>query len=145
MNKRNLLTILILFLAVTTGTVKTYAEEVEQAIVLSVQPFVSVEKQEGSIDTAEVNGQTGVHSGLSTIYNISANGTDEDYDFVIQATTVSTSGEVEAYGPNGSLLFGKVLTPPTETDINDAKAGGNNNKNVIAQTFCSNFDYFCFF
>ena len=132
MNKRNLLNMIIFFLAVTTFTANTYAEEVEQTIQLSVQPFVSVQKDSNSTETGKVNPATGVHGGLHTIYDIHTNGTDSDYDFTVTSTIMTEGGEVSAYGNNGILLFGHTLAYPLQDAITNAKAGGNNNKNVIA-------------
>jgi hypothetical protein len=63
---------------------------------------------------------------------LQTNGTDDNYDFIITSSILSESGQVSAYTNNGSLMFGNLTVKPTDADIIDVKASGNNNKNVIA-------------
>ena len=134
MKKRNLLKLLILFLTVTTSTVKTYATDAEQIILLSVPATVAVEKLNTSIDSANVTPATGtLDRNLITMYKITTNGQDEDYDFTV-SSEITAAGDttVSAYGQNGCILFAHTLNRPTLQAVNDAKAGGSNNPNVIA-------------
>ena len=93
---------------------------------------IAIEKQTSSIENASANGETGAHTGLQSVFSIQTNGTDSDYDFIITSKILTDGGEVSAYGNNGSLLFGNTLAAPTQAAIDDAKAGGSRNKNVIA-------------
>ena len=108
------------------GAVKAYGyAEAEQSVLTDVQPAVAIEKQTSSIENASANGETGAHTGLQSVFSIQTNGTDSDYDFII-------TSKILTYGNNGSLLFGNTLAAPTQAAIDDAKAGGSRNKNVIA-------------
>ena len=131
MNKRNLLKLLIIFLTVTMFTAKTYAEDAEQTIILSVSPTVSVQKSAASAENASVDVNGVLNRNLLTIYDIVTNGTDDDYDFTVTSSINSANGPVSAYGTN-CILFGHIQNPPTEQAINDAKSGGSRNFNVIA-------------
>jgi len=133
MNKQNISKLLIFLITVTLGTVKAYGyAEAEQSVSTTVQPTVAVEKLSSSIETGSVNPQTGVHTGLSSIFSLQTNGDDDDYDFIITSKILSSGEEVSAYGNDGSILFGHTLATPTADAVSDAKAGGSNNKNVIA-------------
>ena len=100
MNKRNLLKLLIIFLTVTMFTAKTYAEDAEQTIILSVSPTVSVQKSAASAENASVDVNGVLNRNLLTIYDIVTNGTDDDYDFTVTSSINSTNGPVSAYGTN---------------------------------------------
>lgn len=123
--------IFLMTVVATTGVSYAYAEA-EQSIQTTVQPSVSIEKTASSIETGSVNALDGTHTGLKSVFALKTNGDDGNYDFILSSRIKTTSGEVSAYGNNGQLLFAHTLTVPTESDIADAKAGGNNNKNVIA-------------
>lgn len=120
-------------MTVSLGAVKAYGDvEAEQSVDTTVQPAVAIEKQSSSIETGSVNPQTGVSTGLSSIFSVQTNGTDDNYDFIITSKILTDSDSVSAYGQDGSLLFAHTLAAPTLSAIEDAKAGGSNNKNVIA-------------
>lgn len=106
--------------------------EAEQSIQTTVQPAVAIEKQLSSIETGNVNPQTGVHTGLRSVFSLKTNGNDASYDFILSSKIKTEFGEVSAYGNNGQLLFGHTLVMPEQSSIDDAKIGGNNNRNVIA-------------
>lgn len=120
-------------MAAPLGAVKAYGyAEAEQSVLTDVQPAVAIEKQSSSIENTSANAETGAHTGLQSVFSIQTNGTDDDYDFIITSKLLTDGGEVSAYGNNGSILFGHTLAAPTQAAIDDAKTGGNNNKNVIA-------------
>ena len=120
-------------MAVSFGTVKSYGyAEAEQSVQTTVQPSVAISKQSSSIDLGSINPTTGASTGLNTVFSIQTNGSDDDYDFVVQATIPVEEGLVSAYGNDGCLLFANIGNSPTAEAIENAKSGGNNNKNVIA-------------
>ena len=125
--------LLFLIMTVSFGTVKSYGyAEAEQSVQTTVQPSVAIAKQSSSIDTGSINPKTGVSTGLNTVFSIQTNGSDDDYDFVVQATIPVDEGTVSAYGNDGSLLFANIISSPTSAAIENAKSGGSNNENVIA-------------
>lgn len=131
--KNKTLKLLFLIMAVSFGTVKSYGyAEAEQSVQTTVQPSVAISKQSSSIDLGSINPTTGASTGLNTVFSIQTNGSDDDYDFVVQATIPVEEGLVSAYGNNGCLLFANIGNSPTAEAIENAKSGGNNNKNVIA-------------
>lgn len=133
MNRRILSKLFILLIAAvpTVGISYGYSEA-EQSIQTTVQPAVAIEKLSSSVETGTVNPQTGVHTGLKSVFSIKTNGTDDDYDFIVTSSINTENGEVSAYGQDGAILFAHTLTLPTESAAEDAKNGGNNNRNVIA-------------
>lgn len=131
--KNKTLKLLFLIMAVSFGTVKSYGyAEAEQSVQTTVQPSVAISKQSSSIDLGSINPTTGASTGLNTVFSIQTNGSDDDYDFVVQATIPVEEGLVSAYGNDGCLLFANIGNSPTAEAIENAKSGGNNNKNVIA-------------
>ncbi len=125
--------LLFLIMTVSFSTVKSYGyAEAEQSVQTTVQPSVAIAKQSSSIDTGSINPMTGVSTGLNTVFSIQTNGSDDDYDFVVQATIPVDEGTVSAYGNDGSLLFANIISSPTSAAIENAKSGGSNNENVIA-------------
>ena len=132
MKKQNLLKTLILVMTVLIGTVKAFGyAEVEQAVTLSVQPSVAIEKTI-SVESGTINAVTGAHSGLSASFSIQTNGTDDDYDFIVGSRINTIDGEVNGYGPNGCLIFANTASLPTTTAVANLKAGNKDNPNVIA-------------
>lgn len=133
MKKHSLLISLILLTTVLFGTEKAFGyAEVEQAVTLSVQPAVAIQKTV-STETGTINPRTGVHTGLNASFSIQTNGTDDDYDFIIGAKILSSEGtEVSAFTDNGALLFANTMSLPTLSAINNAKQGNKENSNVIA-------------
>lgn len=133
MNKTKSLKLLILMITVLTCTVKAYGyAEAEQSVQTTVQPAVTIEKQSSSIENTEANAQTGTHTGLRSVFSLQTNGNDNDYDFIMTSRILTSDGDVSAYGNNGCILFGNTLATPTLDAIENAKLGGNQNKNVIA-------------
>ena len=113
-------------------TVKAFGyAEVEQAVALSVQPSVAIQKTV-SVEAGTIDPANGSHSGLSASFSIQTNGTDDNYDFIVGSKINTYDGEVSAYGQNGCLLFGNTTSLPTATAIANAKAGNIDNANVIA-------------
>ena len=125
MKKHNLLISLILVTTVLTSTVKAFGyAEVEQAVSLSVQPAVSIQKTV-SMENGTINPRTGTHTGLNASFSIQTNGTDDDYDFIIGSRIQAADGnEVSAFTNNGALLFGNTTSLPSISAINNAKQGG---------------------
>lgn len=133
MKQAKSLKLLIFLITATVVAGKAYGyAEAEQALQTSVQPAVSIIKSDASIENLGANPEQGTHSGFRTIFNLEINGTDDDYDFLIESSILTSGGTVSAYGNNGCILFGHTLTTPTMEAIDNAKAGGNNNANVIA-------------
>lgn len=133
MNKKTISKLFIFFVAATLCAVRAYGyAEAEQPIQTVVQPAVAIEKLPSSRETGSINPETGTHDGLSSVFSIQTNGNDEGYDFVVTSKIMTEGGEVSGYGNSGSILFGNTLSMPTSAAIEDAKMGGNNNKNVIA-------------
>ena len=131
--KNRTLKLLFLIIAISFGIVKSYGyAEAEQSLKTAVQPSVAISKQSSSIDLGSINPTTGVSTGLNTVFSIQTNGSDDDYDFVVQATIPVEEGLVSAYGNDGCLLFANIGKSPTAEAIENAKNGGSNNKNVIA-------------
>ena len=128
--RHNLLKSFILILALVGATRAYGYAEVEQSVTTDVQPSVAISKTI-SQESGSIEPSTGVNTGLNASFNIQTNGTDDDYDFIVGSTILSTDGEVSAYGQNGCLLFGNTISLPTASAINDARVGGNNNRNVI--------------
>ena len=118
---------------VLIGTVKTYGyAEVEQSVTTDVQPSVAISKTTSN-ETGTINPTNGTNTGLNASFQIQTNGSDDNYDFIVTSSILSLDGgEVSAYGQNGCLLFGNTVSLPTATAIENAKTGGNNNRNVIA-------------
>lgn len=133
MKQARLLKLLIFLITVTFVTGRAYCyTEAEQSLDTTVQPAVSILKSDASIENLGANPEKGTHSGFSSIFDIKTNGTDEDYDFLIESSILTSNGTVVAYGNNGCILFGHILATPTMAAIENAKLGGNNNANVIA-------------
>ena len=119
-------------MAVLVGTVKAYGyAETEQAVLTSVQPSVAIEKTVSS-ETGSIQPLTGQHSGLSASFSLQTNGTDEDYEFIVGSTITTIDGEVSAYTQDGYLLFSNTTSLPSTSAVENAKIGGNDNRNVIA-------------
>lgn len=143
MKKQNLLKSLILVMAVLVGTVEAFASaSVVQTLSVSAQPTVAIEKNTASVETGEINPETGTHSGLSASFNLQTNGTDDDYIFIVGSKITSYGNEeVSAYSNDGQYLlfgrFGEEEYLPKAEAIENAKAGGNNNPNVIAYPISS--------
>ena len=133
MKKYKITKFLVLIITAAFAAAEAYGyAEAEQSISTTVQPSVAIEKQTTSIEAATADAQTGTHTGLQSVFSIQTNGNDEDYDFIVTSKILTDGGEVSAYGNNGSILFGNTFTTPTAEAIENAKAGGNQNKNVIA-------------
>ncbi len=129
--KYNFLKSLISVIAILTVTVRAYGyAEVEQSVTTDVQPSVSISKTV-SQEAGSINPANGMNTGLNASFQIQTNGTDEDYDFIVGSEIQSTDGSVSAYGQNGCLLFGNTVSLPTSAAIENARIGGNNNRNVI--------------
>ena len=133
MKNNNLIKSLILITTVLIGTVQAYGyAEVEQSVTTDVQPSVAISKI-SSNESGSINPATGTNTGLSASFQIQTNGTDDDYDFIVTSSILTLeNGTVSAYGQNGCLLFGNITNPPTITAIENARLGGNDNRNVIA-------------
>lgn len=129
-NKIYKLIVLILFATSVATRAYGYAEA-EQSLETTVQPTVSIVKDALSVESADVQADNGVHTGLNTIFNLNTNGTDTDYDFIMTSYITTESGNVSAYTSDGNIIFAHSTVFPTEEAINNAKTGGNNNQNVI--------------
>lgn len=133
MNKKYTIKLLILIMTAGLCGTQVYGNtEVEQVLQTSVQPAVAISNSTASIENGEINPETGIHSGLRSVFTLQTNGNDDNYDFIVTSAIQAEAGNVSAYGTDGSLLFGNTTELPTESAISDAKIGGKNNKNVIA-------------
>ena len=133
MNKAKSLKLLIFLITATFVAGKAYGyAEAEQALQTTVQPTVTIEKSDSSIENASANAENGTHSGFRSVFNLKTNGTDDGYDFLMESSILVSGGAVSAYGNNGCILFGHTLATPTMDAIENAKTGGSNNANVIA-------------
>lgn len=112
---------------------KSYADgaEIEHMLHASVQPAVAISKSASSQETGTINVTTGVNSGVVSIFNISTNGTDGDYDFYLSSTFPINGESRSAYDGNGSIIFGNASNPPSESAVTNAIEHGTNNPNVI--------------
>lgn len=124
------LIVLVLFTTSVVTQAYGYAEA-EQSLETTVQPTASIVKEAQSVETVDVQPSNGVHTGLNTIFDLSTNGTDTDYDFIMTSHITTASGDISAYTPDGNIIFAHSSVYPTEEAINDAKNGGSNNQNVI--------------
>ena len=137
MKKFNILKFLILVTIVLLSTKNTFAStSVVQTLSVSAQPTVAITKTSNSIETGEINPETGNHSGLNVSFNLQSNGTDDDYIFIVGSKITSYGNqEVSAYTADGKgLLFARNDSEehfPSQQAIENAKNGGNNNPNVI--------------
>ena len=142
MKKQNLLKSLILVISVLISTVGAFAAtSVQQTLSVSAEPTVAIEKT-SYVQSGQINPETGVHSGLNASFSLQTNGTDDDYTFVVGSSIISAGNvEVSAFSDDGqAILFGRANEEeylPTLEAIQDAKAGGNNNPNVIAYPIAS--------
>ena len=138
MKKQNLLKTFILVISVLFSTVEAFATaSVVQTLSVSAQPTVAIEKKSNSVELGEINPENGTHAGLSASFGLQTNGTDDDYTFIVGSKITSYGNEeVSAYSNDGQyLLFGRYGEEeylPKLDAIENAKAGGNNNPNVIA-------------
>lgn len=133
MKMREKLIAQIMFLVVLLFNVQpAHSDEIGATVVLAVSPMFSIQKQASSIEAASANPETGMHTGMQTVYDIVTNGTDSDYDITITSRIQTDAGYFSAYGNNGTLLFGNQTYLPTEADVNKARIRTAGNKNVIA-------------
>lgn len=132
MKKHNLLKSLILVSTVLFNTEMAFSyAEVEQAVTMSVQPSVAIEKKV-SLESGKIDPVSGTHTGLNASFTLTTNGTDNDYHFILGSKINTIDGEVNGYGQNGSLLFGNVTSLPLVSAVENARIGGKDNANVIA-------------
>ena len=132
MTQRNILKLLIFLISTQFCVVKAYGQaEAGQSIISTVQQAVAITKEATSIEKATVNPANGTHTGLTVKFTLDTNLPDDQCDFLIKSTMNSETEQVSAFG-EGSILFGHTIVKPTIDAINDAKAGGHSNKNVIA-------------
>ena len=137
MKKQSLLKVLILVTTVLSSTVEAFATaSAVQTLSVSASPTVSITKTT-SYESGQINPATGVHEGLNASFEISTNGTDENYTFIVGSKIIAQGNEeLSAFSDDGkALLFGRYDREeylPTKDAIDNAKLGGNNNPNVIA-------------
>lgn len=137
MKKQNLLKLFILVTAVLSGTVEAFATATAvQTLSVDAPPAVAINKL-SSGESGDINPETGTHGGLNASFEITVNGTDEDYILIVGSKMTAAGGvEESAFSDDGqALLFGRADREdayPTAEAIVNAKAGGSNNSNVIA-------------
>ena len=113
---------------------RSYADgtQITQTLSATIQPSVSVTKSAASVETGEIDPENGSHAGIVSVFNISTNGNDSNYDFFLSATFPNAASMISAYDGSGNIMFGNVAYPPTELAIQDAIIHGTYNKNVIS-------------
>ena len=132
MINKNTLKLLILLAFTTFVVTEAYGyAEAEQSLKTTVQPAVAISKDVSSVETTSVDAASGEHNGLQSIFNVNTNGTDDNYDFIMYSYIMTDGGAVSAYSNNGSILFGHSINYPSTSSIEDAKAGGNKNYDII--------------
>ena len=125
-------------MSVLFSTVEAFATATEvRTLTVSAQEAVTVEKIAGGKESDTVNGETGRHNGLETQFSLQVNDIKTENIFVLGAKITAAGGvDVSAFSDDGSaLLFGRYNEEeyfPTLDAINNAKAGGADNANVIA-------------
>ena len=117
---------------ITCFMTECYANDAEQTIILSVQPYISVTNESTKVNTT-LNPITGMlEEPLMIVYKIVTDGTDDDYDLTVTSSIMTTSGPESAYDNNGNLLFANLTLPPTKDAVDNAKIAGGNNANVFS-------------
>ena len=133
MKKTNILKTLsiVTLLALCAG--RSYADgtEIQLRLDALVQPSISITKSASSVEEGAINPQTGVHGGVTAVFDLATNGDDSDYDFYLSSTFPIDGAASSAFDGNGNIIFGNFTYPPTEAAVSDAIAGGTANKNVI--------------
>lgn len=119
-------------MSVLVSTVEAFGyTEVEQAVVLSVQPAVALERTSSASESGSIDPLTGQNSGISASFSIEVNGTDENYDFIVGSTITTLEGSASAFTKDGSLIFANTSSLPSSTAVEDARNHGSDNRNVI--------------
>ena len=126
-----------LLITAMVGGLSAYADPEDELLLgVMASPTISIEKNASSCEEGEVNVTTGrISSTLRSVFTLQTNGTDDDYDLIMTSTLTTDSDTVSAYGLSGgkpTLLFGNITRPPSASDVANAKAAGNYNRNVIA-------------
>lgn len=135
MKKQDLLTGLILVISVLISTVESYGyTEVGQTVQLAAQPAVSVKKVSAK-ESGFINAYNGSHEGMNASFLLQTNGTDDDYDFIVNSTLTISEGTYSGFSKNGNLLFINTNARPTVEAVNDAIQEGSKNPNVIVYPF----------
>lgn len=130
-------------MTVLFGTAQAFAStSVVQTLNVSAQPTVAISKTSNTVETGDINPETGSHLGLNASFNLQTNGTDENYIFIVGSKITAYGGqEVSAYTSDGKgLLFGRIGDEehlPSTTAIENARSGGSNNPNVIVYPISS--------
>ncbi|MBQ4114139.1 hypothetical protein IJD34_01905 [bacterium] len=141
MKKQNLLKSLILVMAVLTGTVKAFGfTQAEQTAMLSVQSSVAITKSASSVETGSISPVDGsISNDIQASFILKTNdGTESSYKFLVASKIQTIEGEVSAFSEDGSLVFANLGALPSISAVNDAKAHGNNNPNVIVYPITMN-------
>ncbi len=143
MNKRNLLTSLILITAVLTSTVKAFGyAQVRQRLLTIAEPAVAIEKLTEN-NAGNIAVETGIHSGLGASFQLQTNDDDSGYDYILTATTPTTGGSTSAFtkiNDQTGIVFVNVSAEPTLDDIDNAKNGSGLNRNVIVYPISMEID-----
>lgn len=138
MKKLNLLKTLILVITVLTGTVEAFATATEvRTLTVSAQEAVTIEKLANCNESNTIDAATGIHTGLNASFLLQVNDINTEDVFIVGSKITAQGGEiVSAFSNDGTaLLFGRYNEEehfPTLDAIENAKAGGSNNANVIA-------------
>ena len=146
MKKQNLLKSLILVISVLSSTVIAFGStSAVQTLSVSSPPTVAIEKTT-FVQSGQINPENGEHSGLNASFSLKTNGTDNDYIIYVGSKIIQEGNvEVSAFSNDGqSILFGRTNEEeyyPTSAAIQDAKAGGSNNPNVIAYPITSSHSF----
>lgn len=127
MKIKHIIPILILFMGMAA-----FCDTEANVVVVTSVPYSAKVEKASSIENITVNPENGVHSGLSSVFNLETNGTDNNFDFVITSSIDIQDDTVSAYGNDGRILLTNTSNLPTLTDVDNAKKGIKENNNVIA-------------
>lgn len=104
-------------------------------LTVETPPTASISINSGSTTpSTSLTANTGVIGPLQAAFDLSTNGTDDDFDFVITSSITYDGGSASAYDSNGNILFVNTAANsiPTATDVSNAKNGIRPNHNVIS-------------
>lgn len=114
------------------------AGSLSQNIITIVPAAISITGDSSAILSGTINPETGTNSGISSIFALKTNGTDSNYDLVVQSSVITTGGISQSgyvvIDPGGAYLILGNNNPalyPTTASINNIKtnptSGGNPN------------------
>ena len=130
--KNKLIKILIPILSLLVFSNCAFADYEADVLVVTNVAYTATVQIVSSSGPVTIDPETGVHTGLSTVFTLQSNGGDEHFDYIIRSYIEAGGAQVPAYGDDGRLLFAHTTNPPTSAAIANAKTGTAPNKNVFA-------------